>query len=99
MRSLETDADIHPDGSMKLLSPLPDWLRPGRQHLVLTWSEPAMGDAPPARTLPIATEEMLKKRRAAFADLRALGGLGTVIPDPAAWQRTLRQDRPVPGRD
>jgi hypothetical protein len=32
-------------------------------------------------------------------ELRARGGLRDLIPDPAAWQRELRQDRPLPGRD
>ncbi|MEO5916177.1 MAG: DUF2281 domain-containing protein [Luteolibacter sp.] len=35
MRTLETDAEILRDGSVKLLSPLPDWLKPGRAHVWL----------------------------------------------------------------
>ena len=27
------------------------------------------------------------------------GGSGKSIPDPVAWQREVRQDRPLPGRD
>ena len=27
------------------------------------------------------------------------GTLAKAIPDPAAWQREIRQDRPLPGRD
>ena len=29
----------------------------------------------------------------------AQGGSGTSIPDPVAWQREIRADRPLPGRD
>ena len=36
MQTLESDAEIGPDGSVKLLSPLPAWLKPGRAHVVLT---------------------------------------------------------------
>jgi hypothetical protein len=42
---------------------------------------------------------MLGQRREALAALRALGGLKDVIPDPAAWQREQREDRPLPGRE
>lgn len=48
---------------------------------------------------PRATPEMLQRRRVAFQKLRELGGLRDLIPDPLAWQRELRQDRPLPGRD
>ena len=41
MQTLESDAEIGPDGSVKLLSPLPAWLKPGRAHVVLTF-EPSV---------------------------------------------------------
>ena len=34
----------------------------------------------------------------ALKELRKAGGLRDVIPDPVAWQRELRKDRPLPGR-
>jgi hypothetical protein len=34
---------------------------------------------------------------AALAAIAAMGGLG--VEDPVAWQREVRQDRPLPGRD
>ena len=43
--------------------------------------------------------EMLARRKAAYASLRAQGGLSDVIPDPLTWQREIRSDRPLPGRD
>ncbi len=91
MQTLETDAEIHPDGSMQILSPLPAWLKPGRSHLLLVLTDPS--DAKPR--LPLATPEMMARRQAAYASLRASGGLRAVIPDPAAWQREIRQDRPL----
>ncbi len=97
MQSLETDADISLDGNVKLLSPLPAWLKPGRAHLLIVLSD-ANGTTGTKRRPPPATSEMLARRKAAYAGLRALGGLSDVIPDPAAWQREIRQDRPLPGR-
>ena len=35
----------------------------------------------------------------ALKELRKLGGLRHVIPDPVAWQREIRKDRPLPGRE
>jgi hypothetical protein len=42
---------------------------------------------------------MLAKRAAALESLRAMGGLKDVIPDPAAWQREIREDVVLPGHD
>lgn len=36
MNTLETDVEVSADGSLKLLSPLPEWLKPGRMRLVIT---------------------------------------------------------------
>ena len=82
------------DGSLKLLSPLPAWLKPGRTHLRLT-----VATAKPKRVVPSATPEMIAARLAALEYLRAIGGLSSMIEDPVAWQREIRQDRPLPGRD
>ncbi len=35
----------------------------------------------------------------ALKALRERGGLSHLIPDPVAWQREIRKDRPLPGRD
>ena len=35
MKSLESDAEILPDGNVRLLSPMPAWLKPGRAHVLL----------------------------------------------------------------
>jgi hypothetical protein len=39
-----------------------------------------------------------KKMVEALEKIAALGGVKS-IPDPVAWQREIRRDRPLPGRD
>ncbi|MBN8421867.1 MAG: hypothetical protein J0L73_23320 [Verrucomicrobia bacterium] len=94
MNTLETDVEISADGSLKLLSPLPDWWKPGRMHLLL--SVPNGVNSKPRRMAPTATPEMLAKRAEALEGLRAMGGLKDVIPDPAAWQREAREEVILP---
>lgn len=86
---MEADAD----GTLHL--PLPAQLRHGKIEVTATLKA-ANGDS---SSVPRATPEMLRRRKQALQELRALGGLRDVISDPAAWQRELRQDRPLPGRD
>jgi hypothetical protein len=97
VNSLETDVEVGVDGSLRLLSPLPEWLKPGRAHVVLTVREE--GAVKGKRVIPNATAEMLAKRVAALEGLRASGGLGDVIPDPMTWQREIREDVVLPGRE
>lgn len=50
---------------------------------------------------PVSEEARRAQRQlavAALAELAAAGGISS-IPDPAAWQREIRQDRALPGRD
>lgn len=58
------------------------------------------GDVPVARLLPYAiprvTPQQLAERTEAIENIRRLGGLSHVIPDPVAWQREMREDRPLP---
>ena len=89
MKTLETDAEINADGSMKLLSPLPGWLKPGRRRLLLVVDEP-VGESP----IPPQEETLLD----ALKRIRELGTFSN-IDDPVAWQREVRKDRPLPGRD
>ncbi len=98
MNTLETDVEVAADGSLKLLSPLPAWLKPGLTHMLLVVS----GTAPrekSKRQIPTATPEMIARRMEAFAELRAMGGLMDVIPDPVAWQKEMREDVVLPGRE
>jgi len=86
---LEADAD----GTLHL--PLPTELRHGKVEVTATLKAVNGTSATALR----ATPEMVARRKAALQELRRLGGLREVIPDPIAWQREQRQDRPLPGRD
>ena len=35
IKTLESDAEIHADGNVKLFSPIPAWLKPGRAQVLL----------------------------------------------------------------
>jgi hypothetical protein len=63
MKTLETDIEIGADGSMKLLSPLPAWLKPGRAHVLM--SVESVDEKPKRRKLT-ASPEMLAQRAAAL---------------------------------
>ena len=91
MKTLETDAEIHADGSIRVLSPLPEWWTPGRQHLRLE-----LLAAP--HTKRTATADMLAARKAALEEVRRLNPYRD-IADPVAWQREVRADVALPGRD
>ncbi|MFZ4764326.1 MAG: hypothetical protein ACOYMN_05185 [Roseimicrobium sp.] len=96
MNTLETDIEIAADGSMKLLSPMPDWLKPGRAHVLLTVADAA--EVKPKRQIPRATPEMIARRMAAFEELRRLDPYRE-ITDSVAWQREIREDVVQPGRE
>jgi len=51
---------------------------------------------PPTEAL--TNEEMRRRRVEALERLAAMGGIKS-IPDPSAWQREIREDRPLPGRE
>jgi hypothetical protein len=83
-------------GSLKLLSPLPEWLKPGRVHVLL--SVPNGASLKPKRVIPTATPEMLAKRAVAFEAVRKLNPYRD-ITDPVAWQQGIREDVVLPGRE
>lgn len=89
--TISATLEPHPDGTLHL--PLPAELRHRRIRLEATVV--AADEPGPVR----ATPDMLRERKEALAALRALGGLKDIIPDPVAWQREIRQDRPLPGRE
>ncbi len=95
MKTLETDIEIGADGSMKLLSPLPAWVKPGRAHVLMTVE--TMEDKPKRQKLT-ASPEMIARREAALENVRKLDPYRD-ITDPLASQREMREDRPLPGRD
>jgi hypothetical protein len=85
---LEADAD----GTLHL--PLPMELRHGKIEVTATL-RPVNGASPsPSK----ATPEMIARRKEAFAKLRQMNPFRG-IDDPVAWQREIRKDRPLPGRD
>ncbi len=95
MKTLETDVEIGADGSVRLLSPLPAWLKPGRAHVLMTVESV---EEKPKRLKLTATPEMISRREAALEKIRELNPYRD-IADPLGWQREIREDRPLPGRD
>ena len=84
-------AIIEPDADGTLHLPLPEELRHGRVKVEARLE--AVPRVPSDTTSPAGTP------LEAFQELRRLGGLRRVIPDPVAWQREQRTERPLPGRD
>ena len=58
---------------------------------ITIWQEPPKGDLRPV------DKERSEKAVAALREIAKRGGTG--IKDPVAWQREIRKDRPLPGRD
>jgi len=52
-----------------------------------------------AQDLPLFRPHLTEAERQHHLAIVARGGDGTSIADPLAWQREIRQDRPLPGRD
>jgi len=82
------EADV--DGTLHL--PVPQNLRRGKVKVVATLETDSEAAMPGEKAKPGTPLEALK-------ELRKLGGLRHVIPDPVAWQREERKERPLPGRD
>ena len=98
MKTLTTDAEIAADGSVKILTLLPAWVKPGRARALLLAEESTEGKAKPPRPKLTATPEMIARRQAALAEVRKLNPYRD-ITDPVAWQKEIRKDRPLPFRD
>jgi hypothetical protein len=86
---LEVDAD----GTLHL--PLPAEFRHGKVEVTATLRL-ANRTSP---TIPRAEPDQIARRKTALRELRNLGGLNDVVPDPMEWQREMRHERPLPGRD
>ncbi len=98
MNSIRAEAEITEDGGLRLLSPLPAWLKPGRAEIVvMVEDDSGEADAPKRRKL-MATPEMLARRKEALEEIRQLDPYRE-IADPVAWQREIRQDVALPGRE
>jgi len=81
------------DGTLHL--PLPAELRHGKVQVTVTLTA---ADPVVPSTVMRASPDQVARRRAALHELRGLGGLRDIIPDPVAWQREMRRDRSLPGR-
>jgi hypothetical protein len=82
MNTLETDIEIGADGSVKLLSPLPAWLKPGRAHVLMTVESV---QEEPKRQKSTVKPDFLARQRALFGS--------RVLPDSQAIPDELRADR------
>ncbi len=91
MKTLEGDIEIGADGSVRQLSPLPAWLKPGRAHVLMTVESV---EAKPKRQKLTATPEMLARREVAQEEIRKLNPYRD-ITDPMDCQREMREDRPL----
>lgn len=98
MNTIRTEVEITTDGGLKLLSPLPAWLKPGRAQILVMVKDDTAVAMKPKRTKLVATPEMLEARKAALNAVRQLNPYRE-ITDPVAWQKEIRKDRPLPFRD
>ncbi|HET6575813.1 MAG TPA: hypothetical protein VFG68_19585 [Fimbriiglobus sp.] len=88
-----------------MLPTYPAVIRDGR----IEWTGEAPVGLPPDTAVPcyitlfvpapvMSREERGKRMAAALERLAARGGVAS-IPDPLAWEREQREDRPLPGRE
>lgn len=86
-------AILEPDANGTIHLPLPAEFRGGKVKVIAT---PATLDE--SSGMARATPDMVRQRMEALEQLSELNPFRT-IADPVAWQREIRQDRPLPGRD
>jgi hypothetical protein len=98
MHAIRTEVEITPDGGLKLLSPLPAWLKPGRAKIVVMVKDDSEPPVKPRKQIPPATPEMLAARKKALDAVRECNPYRDIL-DPVAWQKEIRKDRPLPFRD
>ena len=98
MKTLTAEAVIAADGRVTIAEPLPGWVRPGHARVLLVVDDAAQGSAGQRGPKLEATPEMIARRKTALASVRRLNPYRDV-GDPAAWQREIRRDRPLPFRD
>ena len=85
-------AILKPDADGTVHLPVPAGLPRGMMKVTATFEpseSPATGES---------IEERRRRIQAAFQVLQDRGTFKS-IADPVAWQRDIRQDRPLPGRD
>jgi len=96
MSTITAILEPQPDGTLHL--PLPAELRTGKVEVTATLRAASESGTGVGSASPRATPEMVKRRSEAFAALRAMDPFRD-IPDPVEWQREIRKDRPLPGRE
>ncbi len=86
MTTLTAEAEITSDHRLMMDVPVPADLPAGRVSVTIALATPP--------------RPLVSNNRDAVAILREIAERGGVdIPDPVAWQREVREDRPLPGRD
>jgi hypothetical protein len=88
MSTITAILEADPDGTLHL--PLPEELRHGKIEVTATLKA-ANGTSSGQLS---ATPEMIERRMAALARIRALDPYRE-IADPVAWQREIRKDRSI----
>ena len=92
MSTITAILEADTDGTLHL--PAPVELRRGKVRVKATLEAV---DESVSAVLP-ATPETIQRRMAALARVRSLNPYRD-IADPVAWQREIRKDRPLPGRE
>jgi hypothetical protein len=90
MSTINAVLEAQADGTLHL--PVPPNLRRGKVKIVATLHAVQ-------ETANQSVEAKPGTPLEALMELRKLGGLRHVIPDPGSWQREQRKERPLPGRD
>jgi hypothetical protein len=83
-------AILEPDVDGTLHLPIPAEMRSSKVKVTATLE--SVGGA------VVASDSEIKKRSKALEQLRKLNPFRE-IADPVAWQREIRKDRPLPGRE
>ena len=89
MSTITAILEPHADGTLHL--PLPPDAPRGKVKVTATLEPAAVGET-------AARRACWQRAMDALRGLAAQGGIKG-IPDPVAWQREIRQDRPLPGRE
>ena len=86
MNTLTAQAEITPDHRLTLDVPVSADLPVGRLQVTVALAK--------------TSEKRVGNQRDAVKFLEEIAARGGVdIPDPVTWQREVREDRPLPGRD
>ena len=86
MSTITAILEADPDGTLHL--PVPQNLRRGKVKVVATLESESAPTSRPTRETVLAALKRLRDR-----------GTFREISDPVAWQREIRKDRPLPGRE